>query len=134
MNDSDKSNTIDKLFQFFHSGDWDQAATLFSAEAQITRQYGDRITTNTVSEFINSLKSGPLSQVGIPEYMNRKVSLTGDDGFVERHTARLSIKENQVEIPVCIIGQFDTAGKISELEEYLDPSPIIKILTQPTIT
>lgn len=130
MNDSIIKNTVDQLFILFQQGEWDKAVELFSPEAQITRQYGAQITTATVAEFIGSLKSGPLSQVGIPQYLNRKVSLLEEGGFVEQHTTQLHIKEQTVELPVCIVGKIDDNGKISSLEEYLDPSPIIKILTQ----
>jgi len=129
MNHSNILTKVNKLFQLFQKGEWDAAAELFSSEAQITRQYGAQITTASVAEFINSLKSGPLSQVGIPEYINRKVSLIQDDGFVEQHTTRLTIKDQLIEVPVCIIGKMDDNGMISSLEEYLDPAPIIKILT-----
>lgn len=130
MNEADLKNTINELFQLFQKGNWDRAATLFSKEAKITRQYGERITTNTVEEFILSLKSGPLSHVGLPEYTDRKISLLKDGGFVERHTTQLRIKGQLIKLPVCIIGTIGDEGKISTLEEYLDPSPIIRVLTQ----
>lgn len=130
MNQTKKVNIVDQLFQIFQLGDWDKAVTLFSDDAKITRQFGEKISTITVPEFIHSLKAGPLAKVGIPKYINRKVSLLEDGGFVERHQTQLTIKDQLIELPVCIIGAFDANGKISSLEEYLDPSPIIRILTQ----
>lgn len=130
MNATDKKSKVDELFHLFQRGEWEKATDLFSGDAQITRQYGERIATSSVSEFIQSLKSGPLSQVGIPEYINRKVSLLEDNGFVEQHRTRLTIKGQSIELPVCIIGKMDDEGKVITLEEYLDPSPIIKVLTQ----
>jgi len=130
MSNAEKKNKVNQLFTLFQAGEWDESASLFSDDARITRQYGDRITTNTVTEFIHSLKSGPLAKVGIPEYRDRKVSLLEEGGFVERHKTRLTIKDQLIEIPVCIIGTFNMEGKISSIEEYLDPSPIIKVLTR----
>jgi len=132
MNNSDKKYKVDQLFQLFQQGDWDKARDLFSEEAKITRQYGESISTSSVTEFIQSLKSGPLSRVGVPEYINRKVSLIEHNGFVEQHITRLTIKDQLIELPVCIVGKLDDKGKIIKLEEYLDPSPIIKVLTQST--
>lgn len=130
MKRADKINVIDQLFQLFQDGKWAEAANMFSPQAQIIRQYGKDIRIHTVTEFISSLKSGALSQVGIPEYINRKVSLLESDGFVEQHTTRLTIQGQTIELPVCIIGKFKDNGKIQKLEEYLDPSPIIKVLMQ----
>lgn len=128
MNQTEKINIVDQLFQIFQAGEWDNAVPLFTADAQITRQFGEKISTNTLPEFIHDLKAGPLAKVGIPKYINRKVSLLQDGGFVERHKTQLTIKDQLIEIPVCIIGTFDPDGKISSLEEFLDPSPIIKVL------
>jgi len=130
MSQTQKINIVDQLFQIFQLGEWDKAVPLFSESAQITRQFGENISTITVPEFIHNLKAGPLAKVGIPKYLDRKVSLLEDGGFIERHKTQLTIKNQLIEIPVCIVGTFDADGKISSLEEYLDPSPIIRMLTQ----
>ncbi len=120
--------TVKNLFQLFEKGAWDEAAKLFSDEAQITQQFGADIKTIDLETFIQSGKNGPLSKVGNPIYEGRRVQIMGNHGFVEQHITCLTIGQTVCKIPVCIIGQFDQDGKIIRIEEYLDPSPIMKAL------
>lgn len=120
--------SIDQLFHLFSQGKWDEAARLFSEDAQITQQFGPDIRTVSLETFINSAKHGPLSKVGNPVYENRRVQIIGETGFVERHITFLNIGKTECRIPVCIIGSFDENGKINRVEEYLDPAPIMRAL------
>ncbi len=122
-------NTVDQLFHLFEQGEWDEAAKLFSEEAKITGQYGAEIKPISVEAFVEKAKHGPLSKLGKPVYKDRQVIITGTDGFIEQHTTALTIGGTTYELPVCIVGKFDTDGKINSLDEYLDPAPIMKALT-----
>jgi len=66
-----------------------------------------------------------LSKLGNPVYLNRQVVLHGTTGFLEQHTSQLTVNGKVYEIPACLVGKFDAFGKISLLEEYLDPSPLM---------
>lgn len=120
--------TVDRLFHLFEQGAWDEAAILFSEDAKITQQFGADIKTVDVNTFINSAKHGPLSKVGNPVYQDRRVQIIGETGFVEQHITCLTIGPVNCKIPVCIIGKIGGDGKITQVEEYLDPLPIMKAL------
>lgn len=124
--------TVDQLFELFQQGAWDEAAKLFSPDVEITQQFGADIKAINLETFINSAKHGPLSKVGNPVYKDRRVQMIGDTGFVEQHTTCLTIGSTEYRIPVCIIGAFDATGKINRIEEYLDPSPIMRALANLT--
>lgn len=121
-------HTVDTLFQLFEQGAWDQAATLFSKDAKIIGQYGKEVSILSVDDFVQKAKHGSISKLGNPVYLKRRVTLLGINGFLEQHTSQLTIKGEKIDIPVCLVGQFDKTGAITLLEEYLDPSPIIAIL------
>ncbi len=120
--------TVGQLFDLFSQGEWDEAAKLFSPDVKITQQFGAEIKTVDLETFISSAKHGPLSKVGHPVYEDRVVQIIGNTGFVEQHTTCLTIGQTDCRIPVCIVGAFDTEGKIIQIEEYLDPSPIMRAL------
>ena len=122
-----KSN-VDQLFGHFQKGEWDEAAKLFSKDARLTQHFGPDIKTVDLETFMQSAKHGPLSKVGHPVYLERKVQLMGTTGFAEQHITRLTIGETVLNIPVCLIGQFDATGLITTLEEYLDPTKIMKAM------
>lgn len=122
--------TVDRLFHLFEKGAWDEAGELFSPDAKITQQFGANIQTIDLETFIQSGKHGPLSKVGNPVYKDRKVQMIGETGFVEQHITCLTIGQTECKIPVCIVGEFDKNGKIIRIEEYLDPSPIVRALSQ----
>lgn len=124
----DLRTTVDRLFHLFEQGAWDETVDLFSPDAKITQQFGANIQTIDLDTFIQSAKHGPLSKVGNPVYEDRKVQIIGDTGFVEQHITCLTIVKTECRIPVCIVGAFDENGKINRVEEYLDPSPIMKAL------
>ena len=117
--------TVDTLFHLFEQGEWDEAAKLFAKDAQIIQQFGKNITAITIHEFVSNAKHGPLSKLGNPVYLNRQVVIHGTTGFLEQHTSQLTINGKVYEIPACLVGKFDASGKISLLEEYLDPSPLM---------
>ncbi len=119
-----RRKTIDTLFAHFEKGEWDEIAPLFADEAQIIQHFGQDTSAQSIATFIENGKNGPLSKVGNPVYLERRVSLIGTTGFVEQHITQLNIREYVFKLPVCIVGQFDTNGKITLLEEYLDPSPL----------
>lgn len=121
--------TVDQLFQLFEQGAWDEAAKLFAVGARLTQQFGPEIKSVDLETFVLSAKNGPLSKVGHPVYLDRKVRLT-EDGFIEQHVTQLTIGGTLCQIPVCLIGTFDADGKISTLEEYLDPAPIMKAIAE----
>jgi len=128
-NDQQLTSLANELFELFEKGEWDQSLNCFSADATITQQFGRSIKTATAKEFINQLKHGPLSSLGNPTYVDRRVQIIGQHGFVEQHITQLSIKGQSLQVPVCIIGQVNSEGQIIKLEEYLDPSAIIKALS-----
>lgn len=122
---------VDKLFHLFEQGEWDEAAKLFAEDAQIIQQFGKKVTAITVNDFVKNAKHGPLSKLGAPVYLNRRVVIHGAEGFLEQHTSQLTINGQAYEIPACLVGKFDGKGKITLLEEYLDPSPLIAALRTP---
>ena len=129
MNNANQLHQIvDNLFGYFEQGEWDQAAQLFAENAQIIGQYGKKVSIMTVAEFVEKAKRGSLSKLGKPVYLDRRVAILGKDGFLEQHTSQLTIEGKVFKIPACLVGKFDTHGKITLLEEYLDPSPLMAVL------
>ena len=125
MNNSNQlRQVVDDLFGLFEQGEWEAAAKLFSKDAQIIGQYGKETSVMTVNEFVQKAKHGPLSKLGKPVYLKRRVVILGTDGFIEQHISQLSINEQVIELPVCLVGKFDETGAITLLEEYLDPAPV----------
>ena len=126
MTDSNQlQKIVDTLFQLFEKGEWDEAAKLFAKDGEIIGQYGKEAAVMTVNEFIEKAKHGTLAKLGKPVYLNRRVVMHGTDGFTEQHTSQLRINGQVYEIPACLVGKFDDLGKITLLEEYLDPSPLM---------
>lgn len=116
---------VDNLFGLFELGEWDEAAKLFAKEAQIIGQYGEKIEPMTVDDFVQKAKHGTLAKLGKPVYLNRRVTLFGTNGFMEQHISQLTIAGQVYKIPVCLVGKFNHDAKITQLEEYLDPSPLM---------
>lgn len=123
--------TVDTLFHLFEQGEWDEAAKLFAKDAQIIGQYGKKVAVMTVDDFVEKAKNGPLSKLGKPIYLDRRVVMHGTEGFLEQHTSKLTINEKVYKIPACLVGKFNKAGAITILEEYLDPSPLMAAFMQP---
>ncbi len=131
MTDANKlQKTVDNLFHLFEQGEWDEAAKLFAEDAQIIQQFGKKVSAITVNDFVKNAKHGPLSKVGNPVYLNRRVVLHGTAGFLEQHTSQLTINGQVYEVPACLVGKFDKYGAITLLEEYLDPSPLVAAITK----
>ncbi len=127
MSASSIRDTVDQLFLLFEKGAWDEAAKLFSPDAQITTQYGASYDPISIEAFVQNAKHGPLSKVGAPLYLNRKVVIDELD-FVETHISQLFIGGQVYELPACIVGSVNEDGLINKLDEYLDPAPIMKAL------
>ena len=63
-----------------------------------------------------------MERVGAPIYLNRRVS-SFDGGFIEQHTSQLAHpKAGSLHIEACLVAHTNAEGKITLLEEYLDPS------------
>ena len=123
--------TVDTLFHLFEQGEWDEAAKLFSKDAQIIGQYGKEVAVMTVPDFVQKAKVGPLSKLGKPVYLDRRVTMLGEEGFLEQHTSQLTVNGKVHKIPACLVGKFDKQGAITLLEEYLDPTPLVAALMNP---
>ena len=119
---------VDRLFYLFEQGKWEEASTLFAKDAQIIGQYGKKAAVMTINEFVQNAKHGPLSKLGKPVYLNRRVTMLGENGFIEQHTSQLTINEKVFKIPACLVGKFDKHGAITLVEEYLDPTPLMAAL------
>lgn len=118
---------VDDLFGLFEQGAWDEAARLFSKDAKIIGQYGKEVAIMSVDDFVQKAKHGALSKLGKPIYLDRRVALIGEDGFIEQHTSQLTVNGQVFKLPACLVGKFDKTGAISLLEEYLDPAPLMAI-------
>lgn len=119
---------VDNLFALFEQGEWDQAAKLFAKDAQIIGQYGKQAAVMTIADFVEKAKNGPLSKLGKPVYLERRVTILGEDGFLEQHTTQLTVNGTVFKIPACLVGKVDDTGAINLLEEYLDPTPLVDAL------
>lgn len=117
-----------KLFNLYEKGEWDATKELFAPNAQIIGQYGQEASVSSVDEFILKGKHGSLSKLGNPVYLDRRITLLGTEGFLEQHTTQLTINDEVVKVPACLVGQFDDSGLITLVEEYLDPSAIMAAL------
>lgn len=129
MNTSTIRASVDRLFELFEKGEWDQTAKLFASDAKITTQYGQSYDPISIDAFIQNAKHGPLSKVGAPTYLNRKIMIDGQS-FVETHISRLSLAGQTIDLPACIVGSVNADGAIRALDEYLDPAPIMKVLAE----
>ena len=119
----------DKLFELFQAGSWDESLSCFSSDATVIQQIGKSAKEITAQALIDELKFGSLSALGNPRYLDRRVQVIGQHGFVEQHITQLTIKGQTIEMPVCIVAQVNEENLITRLEEYLNPSPIIRALS-----
>jgi hypothetical protein len=130
MNEIHKLKQLaDTLFESFQTGDYKLTITLFAKDAKIIQQIGNPSPVNP-EEFIQILEHGPLSSLGKPIYTDRRLQVIGQEGFIEQHTTELTIKGKTISFPACIIGKVNDVGEIILLEEYLDPTIVIKTLRE----
>lgn len=129
MTDSNQlRQVVLNLFNLFEKGEWDATKALFTTDAKIISQFGQKASISTVEEFIQNGKHGLLSKLGNPVYLDRRITLLGTGGFLEQHTTQLTINGEVVKTPACLVGKFDESGLITLVEEYLDPSAIMAAL------
>jgi len=63
-----------------------------------------------------------VERVGAPVYLDRRVAAF-EGGFIEQNTSQLAHpRAGSLHIEACLVAHTNAEGKITLLEEYLDPS------------
>lgn len=70
--------------------------------------------------------------VGNPIYQDRSLMVSEDGSrFIEQHCSLMSFMGTPLKIDAVLIGHVNaTSGKITRLEEYLDPSPLMALMSK----
>ena len=118
------STLADQLFGMFERGEFEASVALFAEDAEIRQLFDPKkgaMKSISVPDFAAAMV-GLVAKVGAPKYRNRRVS-TFDGGFVEQHTSELAHPTlGTLLIEACLVAKVNADGKITLLEEYLDPA------------
>jgi ketosteroid isomerase-like protein len=94
----------------------------------LTVWHNDDRKTQSREENIAHLAS-IFSMFSSLRYGDVKITCT-TDGFVQQHVLNGILNDGRsVEIPACLVFTV-TGGKIEHIDEYLDPSPFLALMTQ----
>eukprot|EP01062_Namystynia_karyoxenos_P063799 TRINITY_DN56599_c0_g1_i1.p1 TRINITY_DN56599_c0_g1~~TRINITY_DN56599_c0_g1_i1.p1 ORF type:complete len:445 (+),score=108.45 TRINITY_DN56599_c0_g1_i1:78-1337(+) len=119
---------VDRLFEAFGRGDWDAAGRCFAPGGTILGQWGP--AAGGKPQPWSAARKGleqTVRMFGSPRYLDRQ-RFCASTFFVERHSTELTpVGGKPVRLPVVLFGKVDPAtGLVASLEEYLDPSPLVK--------
>jgi len=115
----------DKLFKALSEGDWEAAGSCFDPSAECYSPQRKGAKSQRFEEFKKTM-SGMIGLLGKPQYLNVQ-RLYGADSVTEQHTTRFAEKEaTKVEAEACVLLRFNAAGLIVRLDEYLDPTAVLK--------
>ena len=116
MNDSELSNTADRLFKAFEEHDFDTVRELCDPEARFWSSIAGR--ESSVEELLAYLPS-VRERIGAHRYTDVR-RLVAPDGFVEQHLVRSTKPDGEaLEMEVCVVVRTDEEGKIVRLDEYV---------------
>jgi short-subunit dehydrogenase len=113
----------DELFGLFEKGDFKAAVSLFAPGAHIKQHFAPSNGAPISLAVFESSLTALVQKVGTPKYLNRRVA-SFEGGFVEQHTSQLTSSKGVLSLEVCLVARTDAEGRITVLEEYLDPSPL----------
>ena len=116
MNDSELSNTADRLFQAFAAHDGDTLRELCVPDARFWAS-----TRNVESSLDEVIASLPAMRGRIGQHRYEDVRrLVAPDGFVEQHVVRSTLPDGKpLEIEACVVVRTDEDGRIVRLDEYV---------------
>jgi ketosteroid isomerase-like protein len=122
MAGADPLETVDRLITAIETGAIDDYRALYSPDAVIWTCFDDR-------------ERNVDSSVGVIEWMlentterhydiRRRTAIEG--GVLQQHVLRGTSKHRDREfaMPACLVIMVDDAGKVTRVDEYLDPSAI----------
>lgn len=115
MNDSELSNTADRLFQAFVDHDADTLRELCVEDARFWSS--SRGAESSLEEVIASLPA-MRDRIGKHRYEDVR-RLVAPDGFVEQHAVRSTLPNGKpLDLEVCVVVRTDEEGRIVRLDEY----------------
>lgn len=115
----------DKLFKALSDQDWEAAGACFAPSAQCFSPQRTGAKPQHFSEFKKTM-GGMIGLLGRPEYLNVR-RLYGNDSITEQHTTKFAArKETTVEAEACVLLRINAEGLIVRMDEYLDPTVVLK--------
>jgi hypothetical protein len=115
-----------KLFGLFEAGEFAAARHLFAPNAILMQHFTPTYGTPVDYQQFEAGMDAMMAAIGKVQYLDRVVR-PFEGGFVEQHTTRLTAPDQVVtELKVCLVITVDSALKILTIEEYLDPSPLMR--------
>jgi len=120
--------TTDKLFKALASSDWERAEECFAPKAQLFSPQRVGATAQTFLEFKKTM-GGMIGLLGNPKYSNVK-RFIAPNAVTAQHTTRFSkggiATADDTSAEACVIFRFNDAGLITRMDEYLDPTRVLK--------
>jgi len=115
----------DKLFKALSEADWEAAGSCFAPEAECYSPQRKGARSQKFEEFKKTM-GGMIGLLGKPQYLNVR-RLYGPDSVTEQHTTKFAEKEaTKVEAEACVLLRLNPAGLIVRMDEYLDPTAVLK--------
>jgi len=115
----------DKLFKALSEQNWDSAGECFAPGAKCFSPQRSGAKAQDFPGFKKTM-GGMIGLLGKPQYLNVQ-RLYGPDSVTEQHTTRFSENESaRVEAEVCVLLRVNEAGLIVRMDEYLDPTVVLK--------
>lgn len=115
----------DKLFKALSEQNWKNAGECFAPGAKC---FSPQRTGAKAQDFPGFKKTmgGLIGLLGKPQYLNVQ-RLYGPDSITEQHSTRYTENEEaQVEAESCVLMRVNEAGLIVRMDEYLDPTVVLK--------
>lgn len=115
----------DKLFGALSNRRWEQAAECFAPAAECFSPQRTGARAQSFDGFKKTM-GGMIGLLGAPEYKNTR-RLYGSDSVVEQHTTRFAQSpDTTVEAEACVLLRLNQDGLVTRMDEYLDPTAVLK--------
>lgn len=115
----------DKFFKALSEQDWESAGACFAPSSQCFSPQRTGAKPQQFTEFRKTM-GGMIGLLGKPQYLNVR-RLYGADSVTEQHTTRFAEKkEATVEAEACVLLRVNQDGLIVRMDEYLDPTVVLK--------
>lgn len=106
----------EQVFRSAEAGDWERFASFFGPEARIRQNVGRE---QSVAESLVTLPR--LTADGTTLRYDNARRLVGESSVTEMHDAVFTKPDGRViSLDICVVIQFDDAGLITRVDEYLD--------------
>lgn len=119
MDDAELHDLTDRLFQLFVDHDLDGVEALMAPGAVLT-QNGNSMPFTEARPMLEGL----TQMIGDHRYENVR-RVVGDHAIVEEHdVVSITPEGRALDLAACVVIRVDDDGRISSLDEYVDPTPL----------